>query len=122
MSLTRKDHVHVVLHTKPEIGLILLRKSGEIDVGVGEIDALAGRDEAVVPRLDLDGLVVHNLEHIEGQDTVIDVDNTPGLDDLGDVLVVDIPRSLSAIVLTVTKRCRLTCSWYHTRWHTCRRW
>lgn len=121
-SLTGEDHVHVVLHTEPEIGLVLLRKSGEIDIGVGEIDALAGRDATVVPRLDLDGLVVHNLEHIKGQDTVVDVDNAPGLDDLGDVLVVNIPRGLSTIVIQTMKRCRLTCSWCHTKWHTSRRW
>ena len=91
MKLTGKDHVDIVLDTKPEVVLVLLRESGQIDVRVGQVDALAGRDEPVVPRLDLDGLLVHNLDHVERQHTVIHVDDAPWLDHLGDVLVVDKP-------------------------------
>ena len=89
--LTSKDHVNIVLDTKPEVVLVLLRESGQIDIRVGQVDALAGRDEPVIPRLDLDGLLVHNLDHVKRQHTVIHVDDATGLDHLGDVLVVDVP-------------------------------
>lgn len=85
-----EDHVDVVLDTKPQVVLVLLGQSRKIDIGVGQVDTLLGRDEAVVLALDADGLVVNNLEDLERQDTVIDVDDTALLDNLGDVLVVDV--------------------------------
>lgn len=86
-----KDHVDIVLDTEPEIALVLLRKGWEIDVGIGKVDTLAGRDEAVVPRLDLNSLLIDNLKNIERKHTVVDIDDTARLNDLGNVLVVDIP-------------------------------
>jgi predicted RNA-binding protein with EMAP domain len=90
-ELTSKDHVDIVLDTKPKVVLVLLRERGQINVGVGQIHALAGRDKPVVPRPDLDGLVVDNLQHIKRQDTVVHVDDPPRLNYLGDVLVVHVP-------------------------------
>lgn len=92
---TSKDHVDIVLDAEQEIGLVLLGEGGQIDIGVGQVDTLAGRDETIVARLNLDGLVVDNLEHIERQDTVVDVNNSAWGDDLGDVLVVDVPGAVS---------------------------
>jgi len=86
-----KDHVDLVLHTKAEIGLVLLRESGEIDVRLREIDTLLRGNLSIVDALALQRLVVDDLEDLERKDTVIDVDDAAGLDHLGDVLVVDIP-------------------------------
>lgn len=86
-----KDHVDLVLDTELEIGLVLLRERWEIDIGLWKVDALLGRDLAVVDALAAEGLVVDNLEDLECKDTVIDVDGATLLNDLGDVLVVDVP-------------------------------
>ena len=48
----RKDHVDAVLDTEAEVGLVLLRESGEIDIGLGEVDTLARRKGAVVDSAD----------------------------------------------------------------------
>jgi hypothetical protein len=86
-----KDHVDIVLDTKSQVGLVLFRKSWEVDVGLWQVDALSGRDLAVVDSLGTNGLLVLDLDDLEGKDTVVDVDGTALLDDLGDVLVVDVP-------------------------------
>lgn len=88
-----KDHVDLVLDTKLEIGLVLLGERREVDVGAGEVDTLLGRDLAVVDALAPDVLVVRDLNDLKGKDTVIDVDDAARLDDLGDVLVVEVPAS-----------------------------
>jgi hypothetical protein len=85
-----EDHVDTVLDTKLEIGLVLLGQRREIDVGLGQVDTLLGGDLAVVDALALEGLLVDDLEDLEGQNTVIDVDSAADLNDLGDVLVVDV--------------------------------
>jgi hypothetical protein len=90
---TGKHHVHVVLHAEPQVVLVLLGESGQIDIGVREVDTLSRGDEPVVTSPDLDGFVVCDLEHVEGQNTIINVDDAAGLDNLGDVLVVDIPAT-----------------------------
>jgi hypothetical protein len=87
-----KDHVDVVLDTKPQVGLILLGESWKVNIGVWEVDTLLGRDLAVVSGSAADGLVVNDLDDIKGENTVVNVDDTAGLDDLGDVLVVDVPK------------------------------
>jgi hypothetical protein len=86
-----EDHVDAVLDTKAEIGLVLLGERGKIDVGLGKVDTLLGRNLAVVDALALEGLVVNYLKDLEGQDTIVDVDDAAGRDDLCDVLVVDVP-------------------------------
>ena len=90
---TSKDHVNVVLDAKSEVVLVLLGQSRQVDIGVGQVDTLARRDEPVVADLDLDGFVVCDLKHVERQNTVVNIDDTANLDDLGDVLVVDIPTA-----------------------------
>jgi len=92
---TSKDHVDVVLDAKSEVVLVLLREGRQVNISVREVDTLTGGDEAVVSRLDLDSLLVHNLKNLKSQDTVVDVDNTPRLDNLGDVLVINIPVAVS---------------------------
>ena len=37
------------------------------------------------------GLVVDDFEDFEGEDAIVDVDGAAGLDDFGDVFVVDVP-------------------------------
>ena len=90
-----EDHVNLVLDTKPEIGLVLLGERGEIDVGLGQVDTLLGGDLAVVYALALEGLLVGDLEDLERKNSVVHVDDPSRLDDLGDVLVVDVPGNLS---------------------------
>jgi hypothetical protein len=87
-----KDHIHIVLDAKSEIGLVLLGKSREIDISIWKVDALLGRDFAIVASTDTDSLGVDNGEDIESKDTIINVDDTAGLNHLGDVLVVNVPR------------------------------
>lgn len=92
---TSKDHVDVVLDAEPEVVLVLLREGRQINIRVREVDAFAGGDKPVVSRLDPDGLLIHDLKNLKSQDTVVNVDNAPRLDDLGDVLVINIPASVS---------------------------
>lgn len=92
-----KNHVNIVLDTKLKVGLVLLGESGQIDIGVRQVDTLLGGDIAVVSSAALDVLVVGDLQHVEGEDAVVDVDDATGLDDLCDVLVVNVPV-LSALV------------------------
>lgn len=105
-----EDHVDIVLDTKQEIGLVLLGQSRQVDIGVGQVDTLLGGDEAVVAGAGFDSLVVLDAQDIKGEDTVVDVDDTAGLDDLGDVLVVDVPSSYRQYLGKSDVRCiRLTC-------------
>jgi hypothetical protein len=86
-----KDHVDTVLDSEAQVGLVLLGERGKVDIGLGKVDSLAGRDLSVVQAASLDGLLVDNLLDLEGEDTVVNIDDTAGLDDLGDVLVVEVP-------------------------------
>lgn len=86
-----EDHIDLVLHAKLQIADILLRQGGEVDVGSRQVDPLAGGDVAVVQALDAQGLVVYDLEYLEGHDAVIHIDELAGGDHLGDVLVVEEP-------------------------------
>lgn len=85
-----KDHVDIVLDAKSQVVLVLLGQGRQVNIGVGQVDALPRRDEAVVLGLDAEGLVVDNVQDLESQDAVVDVNDTTLLDHLGDVLVVDI--------------------------------
>lgn len=86
-----ENHIDLVLHTELQIGNVLLRQSGEVYVGTGEVDTLARRDVAVVQALDAQGLLINNLEDLEGQDAVVDINELARRDHLGDVLVVKVP-------------------------------
>ena len=86
-----EDHVDVVLDAKLQISLILVGEGGKVNVCVGQVDTLLGGDEAVVASAALNVLVVLDAQDIESEDTIVDVDDTTGLDDFGDVLVVDVP-------------------------------
>jgi hypothetical protein len=90
-----EDHVYIVFDTKSKISLILLRERREIDISVWEIDTLLRRDLAIVAGADTDSLRVNDLEDIKGKHTVVNIDDTAGFNDFGDVLVVDIPRRYS---------------------------
>jgi hypothetical protein len=92
-----EDHVDTVLDTKSEIGLVFLGKRGKIDVGLGKVDTLLGRDLAIVDALALEGLIINDLKDLERQDTIVDVDDAARSDDLCDVLVVDIPSEASVL-------------------------
>jgi hypothetical protein len=105
----REDHVDVVLDAEAQVVLVLLGQGGQVDIRVGQVDALAGRDEAVVAGADLDGLLIDDLEDLEGEDTIVDVDDTAGLDDLCDVLVVDVA---GAVVSLGVARWRGKAGWY----------
>lgn len=115
-----ENHVDVVLNTELEISLVLLGKSGQIDISVGQVDTLLGADGTVVAGLDSDSLLVLDLEDVESENTVVDVDDTAGLDDAGDVLVVDVPSRIS--FRSYTSFIVLTCSCHHRQWHKNRRW
>ena len=91
----RKNHVHVVFNSKLEVEPVFLRKRREVDVGLWQVNALLGRQFAVVQRHDLQVDVV-DLEDPEGHDAVIDIDDLVGLQHLGDILVVDVEELLSA--------------------------
>lgn len=88
-----EDHIDALLNTEAQISLVLLGKGRKIDISVRQVDTLAGRDEAVVAGADLDRLLVLDAEDVKAENTVIDVDDAAGLDNLGNVLVVDVPGS-----------------------------
>jgi hypothetical protein len=92
-----EDHVDTVLDTESEIGLVLFRERGKVDVGLGKVDTLLRRDLTIVDALTLEGLVINHLEDLEGQDTIVDVDDAARSDDLCDVLVVDVPSEASVL-------------------------
>jgi hypothetical protein len=83
--------------------LILLRKGREIDIGIGEIDSLLGRDLAIVSGTGTNGLRIDDFEDVKGENTIVNVDDTSWLNDLGNVLVVNVPRTL---VLALKKNSR----------------
>lgn len=86
-----KDHINTVLDTKPQVVLVLFGKGREIDVGVGQVDALLRRDEAIVAGTNLNRLIVLDAKNVKGEDTVIDIDDAAGLNHLGDVGIVNVP-------------------------------
>ena len=63
-----EDHVDTVLDTEPEIVLVLLGKSGQVDIGLGQVDTLARRKRAVVQRTDVHVRAIDAGDE-EGQDT-----------------------------------------------------
>ena len=87
-----KDHVDVVFNAEAEIVLVLLGQSREINVSLGEIDAFAGRDLAIVNAADFESLLVGDLQDFESEDAVVDKNGAALFNDLGDVLIVDVPR------------------------------
>jgi hypothetical protein len=107
-----EDHINIVLDTKSEIGLILLRQGWEIDIGVREIDTLLGRNLAIVAGTDTNGLLVGNGNNIKGKNSIINVDDTSRLNDLGDVLIVYVPGFPNQFE-TLKKKNPLTCSCHH---------
>ncbi|KAI6766123.1 hypothetical protein HG530_007193 [Fusarium avenaceum] len=108
-----ENHVNIVLDTKSKIGLVLLGESGQIDIGVGQVDTLLGADGTVVAGSDLDSLLVGDLKDVESEDTVVDVDDTARLDDVGNVLVVDVPEEVSK--RQDMESISLTCSCRHKK-------
>ena len=90
-----KDHLNLVLHTELEITNILLGKGREVDVSARQVNTFPGADFAVIQTLGTQVLVIYNIEDLEGKDTVVDIDQLAGFDHLGDVLVVDVPGTVS---------------------------
>lgn len=64
----REDHVDAVLDTELEVGLVLLGKSGEIDIGFGKVDTLARGEGAVVESANAHVLAL-DAKHEQGQNT-----------------------------------------------------
>ena len=92
-----KDHVDVVLNTELEVGLVLLRESWEIDIGIWKVDTLLGRDVAIRLSTSLQVLLIDDLKNLELELSIVDADDsgsTLSLDavanDLWEVLVVNI--------------------------------
>lgn len=79
-----KDHVDVVLDSELEILLVLLGKSGQVDGGLGEVNTLSRREGTVVHNLDLD-MGALDGEDLEGEDTVVNVDELSGGGDFDQV-------------------------------------
>jgi len=71
--------------------LVLLGEGREIDIGVGEIDTLLGGDLAIVAGSCKDGFIINNFDNVKRENTIVDIDDTSWLNDLGNVLVVNIP-------------------------------
>lgn len=80
----REDHVDAVLDAEREVLLVLLGESGQVDGGLGEVDALAGGEGAVVDGLDAEAVALDG-EDLEGEDSVVDVDELARGGDLDDV-------------------------------------
>lgn len=69
-----------------KIGLVLFGESGEIDGGLWEVDSLSGRESTRVEGLDSEPFTL-NGDDLEGEDTVIDVDELAGRGDLDNVFL-----------------------------------
>jgi len=111
-----KDHVYTVLDTELEILLVLLGESRKVDIGLGEVDTLAGAEGSVVesPNLDVRSVDRQNEQREDtytcarnqnreartcaiGQGlTVIDVDEFTGSGNLGKVRLDGSAGKLSA--------------------------
>ena len=70
-----------------QVGLVLLRKSGEIDIGLGKVDTLVRGEGTVVQGPDVNVGAVDRGDE-ESEDTVIDVDVLAGGCDLGQVFLL----------------------------------
>lgn len=88
-----KDHVDAVLDTELEITDILLGKGGKVNIGAGQVNTLARGDVTIVKTLDAQGLVVNDLQNLEGEDTIVDIDELSGSDHIGNVLIVQVPNN-----------------------------
>ena len=99
----REDHVDSILDAEQQVGLVLLGERGKVDVGLGKVDTLAGRENAVVEASDSD------VGAIDGEDeerknawdssasknkqndhmarTIVDVDELSGCSDLRQVFL-----------------------------------
>lgn len=85
-----EDHVDAVLDTELEVLLVLLRQGGEIDGRLGEVDTLSRAERTVVDGLDSESVALDG-EDLEGEDSVVNVDELAGGGDLGEVLLQE-PR------------------------------
>lgn len=93
-----KDHVDLVLDTELQVADILFGQSRQVNVGARQVDTLTGRDVTVVQTLAAQGFLIYDLEHLEREDTIVDIDQLARSDHLGDVLVVKVPIRLSAVI------------------------
>lgn len=85
-----KDHVDPVLDAKLQVGNIFLGQRRKVDIGAGQVDTLPGGDLPVIEGSHSEGLLIDDFGHFEGLDAVVNVDQLPDIDHLGDVLVVDV--------------------------------
>jgi hypothetical protein len=95
-----ENHIDLVLDTKTQVVLVLLREGGEIDIGARQVDTLAGRDITVVEAFYANGLVINDVEDFERENTVINIDELARRDHLADVLVIKEPAKA---ILSATK-------------------
>lgn len=84
----REDHVDVVLDAEFQVVLVLIRKRGQVDVRLREVDTLTRREGAVVDATHADVRTVDGKNQ-ERQDTIVDVDELAGCSDLGQVFLQD---------------------------------
>mmetsp|Transcript_69386 Transcript_69386/g.167831 ORF Transcript_69386/g.167831 Transcript_69386/m.167831 type:complete len:516 (+) Transcript_69386:274-1821(+) len=95
-----EDHIDSLRHAELQVGLVLLRERGKVDVDVGQVAPLA---RAELDRVDnLAGELALgrvDLLHLEGEQAVVDEDALPHLDDVADVGVVDEQRVLVLLLL-----------------------
>jgi len=75
-----------------EIGLVLLGESWEVDIGIWKVDTLLGGNLAIVSATNADSLVINDIENVKSKDTIVNVDDSAWSNNLGNVLIVDIPR------------------------------
>ena len=94
----REDHVDAVFDAEAQVALVLFGERGKVDVGLGQVDALARGDLAIVHAFAAEGLRVDDVEHGEGENAVVDEDDAAFFDHFGYVLVVDVPRDVSFVV------------------------
>ena len=115
-----KDHLNLVLNTKFEVVNVFLGEGWEVDISARQVNTFPGADFAVIQTLDAQGLVIYNLEDLEGEDTIVDIDQLARFDHPGDVLVVDVPGTVNPSdmgyvrsnlhVLIIAARCILVIS------------
>ena len=69
-----------------EVRLVLVGERGEVNVGLGQVDALAGADVAIV-QCAYANIFAFDSNNEEGEDAVVNVDELAGCRDLWQIFL-----------------------------------
>ena len=79
-----EDHINAILYAELKVLLVFLGQSREVDGSLGEVNAFAGGERAVVHRLDVDFGALDS-GHLKRENAVVDVDDLADFGDFGEI-------------------------------------